>query len=241
MTTFELLRPYVRRHWRALAGAALSSLVVAAADLARPWPIKLVVDELFDGGDVDLGGGAVWLLLGIAALVLLIALSDACASYLADLWLGRAGEGITHDLRVSLYDHLQRLSLRFHQSRSKGDLVTRVTGDANAVGELFSDTLGTVAQSAIVVVGMLAVSLALDPVVGLAVFAVMPPLALVSFRYRRKLKAAARRQRAQEGAIASLATEALSAMPVVKAMGSERFEQSRRSRPSRRMRPWSGS
>ena len=58
-----------------------------------------------------------------------IALAGAVASYVSDLLLNRAGERIVHDLRIAVYAHLQRLSLRFHDTRSKGDLVTRVTGD----------------------------------------------------------------------------------------------------------------
>ena len=58
-----------------------------------------------------------------------IALAEAGALYLSNLWLQTAGERISHELRIAVYDHLQRLSLAFHQKRQKGDLLTRVTGD----------------------------------------------------------------------------------------------------------------
>jgi ATP-binding cassette subfamily B protein len=232
------VRPFVTRQWRALAGAGGSSVVIAAADLAKPWPLALVIDELLGDrtGPFSLDGGDVRLLAAIAALVVAIAAADAVAQYCADLWLQSAGERITHELRVAVYAHLQRLSLGFHQRSQKGDLVTRLTGDANAVGTLFSDSLGSMVQGALLLLGMIVVFFVLDPVLGAVSVAMMPALAAVSWVYRRRVKAQARLQRAQEGKIASLATEALSAMPVVKAFGSEDYEHERvRRRSAERM------
>ncbi len=143
------LRPYVVRQWKALAGAAGSTVVLTAADLAKPWPLALVVDHLLSNRDAPFELTATdWrLLAGVAALTLGIAIAEALAQYLSDFWLQSAGERITHELRVAAYDHLQRLSLGYHQRRQKGDLVTRVTGDATAVGELFSESLGAVVQA----------------------------------------------------------------------------------------------
>ena len=52
---------------------------------------------------------------------------------------------------------MQRLSLSFHAKRQKGDLLTHVTGDVNAVGYLFSDTLGGLASAVLLLVGMVVV------------------------------------------------------------------------------------
>ena len=78
-----------------------------------------------------------------------------------------AGERITHELRVAVYDHLQRLSLAFHQRSQKGDLLTRVTGDVRDMGPLFSDTLKEMLQSALLALGMTLVLLLIDPVLAL--------------------------------------------------------------------------
>jgi ABC-type multidrug transport system fused ATPase/permease subunit len=229
-----VLRPYFIRHWRALAGAALFSLLLTVSELAKPFPLKLVVDQLFHdyNGAFVLDRGQLLLIAAIAAMVVAIALLDAVSGYFSDFWLNRAGEHISHDLRVAAYGQLQRLSLSYHAQRPKGELVTRVTGDVTAVGDLFSDTLGTIAQALLLLLGMLVVTLLLDPVLAGAAFALVPILFVITYYGRRKIKALARRQRAQEGEIASLAAEALSAMPVVKAFSSERFEHERVSRGS---------
>jgi len=225
----RLLAPFLTRHWRALAVSGGSTVVLTGAQLAQPWPLKVVIDRLLaDGGrGFDPGSSDLALLTGLAAAVLVIAAGGAAASYWSDFLLDRAGERIVHDLRVAVYAHLQRLSLGFHDRRPKGDLVTRVTGDVNAIGALFSDSLGQIASALLLLVGMAAVAAILDPVLALATFAVTPVLGLVTFRYRRRIKELARLQRAEEGEIASLASEALSAIQVVKAFGSESFEHER--------------
>jgi ATP-binding cassette subfamily B protein/subfamily B ATP-binding cassette protein MsbA len=225
----RMLAPYLKRERGALLLATMSTIVSTVADLAKPWPLALVVDRIFAShkSGFSLTDTDLQLLLVVAALTIAIALADACAQYAADLMLQRAGERITHELRDAVYAHLQRLSLGFHQRSQKGDLVTRVTGDVNAIGDLFSQSLGSMAQSMLLVVGMFTVVLFIDPIVALAAFATTPALAAISLAFRRRVRAQARVRRRHDGAIASMANEALSAMPVVKAFGTEDHEHER--------------
>ncbi len=120
----------------------------------------------------------------------------------------------------------------FHANRPTGDLVNRVTGDVNAVGDLFTQTLGTLASASLVLVGMFAVTFWLDPLLAFVAFLVTPLLLATTMHYQKRIRQMARSQRAKEGEIASLATEALSAMQVIKAFGTERFEHDRVQRTS---------
>jgi ATP-binding cassette subfamily B protein len=225
----RMLRPHVLRRWKALAGAAGATVALSAADLAKPWPLALLVDRLLAHRQapfaLDAHDGR--LLVAVAAVTIAIALLEAAAQYASDLWLQAAGERISHDLRVRVYDHLQRLSLGFHQQRQKGDLVERVTGDVNAMGELFSQSLGAMVEAALLAVGMTAVLLVIDPVLALVAVGTAPLTGVLSYVYRRRVRTQSRVRRAQEGEIASLANEALSAMAVVKAFGSEGYESER--------------
>src|SRR3954449_2152829 len=225
----RLIRGLIRSHWRALCSGGAGAVVLTVAQLAQPFPLQWVIDHVI----ADPRGGfrldapsvrALWIA-GLA--VVLISAVSAAGTYVAEIRLSRAGERIAHDLRVATYAHLQRLSLAFHDRRQKGDLVTRLTEDANQVGELFSESIGTMAQAVLILVGMAAVTFLLDPVLAAVMFAVTPVLGIVTVHYRRKVKAAAKSQRAREGEIASLAAESLSAMRVVKAFGGERYEHGR--------------
>jgi ABC-type multidrug transport system fused ATPase/permease subunit len=236
----RLLVPYVRREWRSLATVGVSTGVAAAADLARPLPLALVVNAIIAESTGTSGFALerrdLWLLAGVAGLVVLVALVDALATYVADIRLKRAGERITHDLRLETHAELQRLSLGYHARRPAGDLVTRVTSDVHAVGGIFSESLGTIVSSVLLLLGMLAVALYIDPILALTAFAIAPALALAAFRNRRRLKIAAQQQRSREGEIAALTTETLGAIREVKALGTERHHHERLRRTSEERR-----
>src|SRR4051812_29062390 len=225
----KLIRGLVRRHWLALFSGGAGAVVLTLAQLAQPFPLQWVIDRVIgeQSGGFRLDGAGLRMLWIAGIAVVLISLVSAGGTFVAEIGLGRAGERIAHDLRVAIYAHLQRLSLAFHDRRQKGDLVTRLTEDANQVGELFSESIGTITQAVLILVGMAAVTVVLDPLLAIAMFAVTPVLGLVTVHYRRKVKLAARHQRASEGEIASLAAESLSAMRVVKAFGGERYKHER--------------
>ncbi|WP_088289891.1 ABC transporter ATP-binding protein [Kineosporia sp. A_224] len=222
----RLMGRVARDHRGALGGAAGATVLVTLADLAAPWPLKWVIDAVVAGRTTAFSftPADIRVLVLVAVATVGISLVNAVGVYTGDLWLRRAGERIAHDLRIRTYEQLQRLSIAFHDRRPKGDLVTRMTEDANRVGEIFSDSLGAIAQSLLMVVGMLALSVWLDPLLGLVLATVVPLLALVTRHFRREVRAAAKKQRARDGDIASLAAETLSSIRLVQASGTEAME-----------------
>jgi ABC-type multidrug transport system fused ATPase/permease subunit len=210
----------------------LATVLTTLAALAAPVPLALVVDRVVEKSrgttrGFDLTTGDLWLLAAVAGMVLGIALVNGFVSYVSDVSLTRASERIVHELRLATHMHLQRLSLLFHARRHTGDLVTRVTGDVNAVGSLFAESLATVFSAVLLLVGMLVVSLLIDPVLALVAFAVTPLLGVATFHARTRMKDASRLARKHEGEIASLTAESFAAIREVKAFGSEPYEHGR--------------
>lgn len=234
----RLVRSIVRRHWLSLGGGGLGAVLITAAELAAPFPLKWVLDEVIHNrtGTFSFDNEEFRLLFILAQLVIGIALVGALGAYAGELWLKRAGERISHDLRVATYSHLQRLSLGFHDKRHKGDLVTRLTEDANAVGDLFSDAIGAMAQACLLLAGIATISIILDPWLAIVLLVVTPVLGIVTGYFRKRVRLAARAQRAHEGDIASLAAESLSAIRVVKALGGEDYEHDRVAESSEKRR-----
>ena len=229
----RMLRSCAAPEWRALAVAAVSTLAVVISYLARPLPLALAVDQILDHSvPFELTAADRRLLLVLAALVLAIVLLNTLGNHFADDRLESAAERIVHRLRVATYSRLQRLSLAFHEQRRTGNLVSHVTGDVNAVGSLFADSLGGLASAGMVLLGMLAVSLIIDPLVAITAFAAAPALAIISLRYQPRVRALAKRRRALAGEIASLSDESLSSVRAVKALGGESFEEQRLERKS---------
>ena len=225
-----MLRPYMAAERSALAVAAIATVAVVAAWLARPFPLALAVDQVIGehvSGGFDLSAADWRLLVALAGGVLVIALANALGNHLAEDRLESAAERIVHRLRVDTYARLQRLSLAYHERHHTGDLVTRVTGDVNAVGSLLADSLGGLAQAGMLLAGMLAVSLLIDPLLALTAFAAAPALALTAIRFRPQVRRVAQRQRTASKELASLSDESISSMRTVKAFGAERYEEER--------------
>ena len=140
---------------------------------------------MLTGGGADLpisAGAAVALAIGS-----LMAITGAAA--LVDYWstrlLSSAGLRMAADVRVDVFSHLQRLSLRFHSEQRIGDLTARVTADVDKMQELIVQTLATLAPNALLVVGMATVMVLLDPGFALVAFLATPVMALVVFRSTR--------------------------------------------------------
>jgi len=100
-------------HWTALSLGVLAAVASAGIDLLQPWPLKIVIDYVVGTKAIPQWlPGDKFAVLNIAALSLIsIALIGAIASYLENVLTTSVGQWVTHDLRTTLYDHVQRLSL----------------------------------------------------------------------------------------------------------------------------------
>src|SRR5436309_8257506 len=184
----QLLR-YVRPQWRGLAIVLATMTLGVAVDLLRPWPMKLLVDQVLDGQPVPPEvhrilaalpgpGGLPGLLFWLCAGTVLIFLVSTLLSMANTVAVVGLGQRMTFDLAADLFLHLQRLSLLFHSRRSTGDTISRVTGDAYCVQTLVTGALVPILQSAITLVAMFAIMWRLAPGMTLLSLAVVPFLVL---------------------------------------------------------------
>ena len=141
----------VRPHWKTLTIALLAVLGETLADILEPWPIKIVVDNLLQskhlpgrlGGIVSgLFGNSKLAILNFAvAAVAAIAVVGAVSSYVEKYLTTSVSQWVTHDLRRTLYNHIQRLSLAEYDKARTGDLITRVTSDIEAIQDFINSAL----------------------------------------------------------------------------------------------------
>jgi ATP-binding cassette, subfamily B, bacterial len=217
------LLPYLRPRWAGMALAAVGTVGVTVVDLAKPWPLKLVFDTLLGAQPAPFGVtlDRMALLAVVAASIVLIALLDGLCSYWRVYSLKRAGQEVAFDLRAALFAHIQGLSLGVHQRQRTGDTITRVTEDIGMLEQFLTDSLLTIVASALLIVGMFAVMLWIDPVLGLTALVLAPLFVLLIHRFTRRIKPLSRSQRREDGALASIAHETISAIHVVKAFTAE--------------------
>lgn len=221
-TALAMALPYLRPEWKLVALSLGSVLAASALALLRPWPLKILIDDVLD---VQPGAPVEWpdvrtLVLGVALAMLGIAVLQGLFSYTQTYWLSAAGERIAARVRSAVFSHLRRLPLTFHDRQRTGDLVTRVTSDVSKAQELVLDDLLVVALARSVQVGgMIIVMLFIDWPVGLVAALTIPLTSTTSAYFRRRLRAKAADVRSREGSIASMTQETMSSIRTVKALG----------------------
>jgi ATP-binding cassette subfamily B protein len=238
--TFWRFRQIIVPYRAPLVIGSVLVLLTAAVDVATPWPLKVVVDNVLrrkplGGGPGDLfsflGGLDRRQLLLVAVLTLLaILIAGALAEYLSTLVLDGIGERLTADLRDHVFAHLQRQSLAFHNRQRVGDLTTRLTGDVDYVQELLVASLSVLVPNVTVLTAIVVVMFLVDPTFSLLALGVAPVLFVVVFFFKPRIKRASKRARRKESEVASVASETLSAIQVVQAYTGEprHFDRFRR-------------
>jgi ATP-binding cassette, subfamily B, bacterial len=221
------LRGFLRPYRGSLSLASGLILVETLLDLARPWPLKLAVDNAIGGRPV---GGLLGVLdqLGPAGLAAVAAVAgiglvgvEALVGYLVTYLTAATAERVGADLREAVFGRMLGLALPFHDRHRSGDLVTRLTGDVARVEDSMVAWFTVLVPEVLTLAGMVVVVLAVDLTLGLAALAVAPPLALVVALRRRRIRATQRVSRDADAALAGEATEVLRNVRVVQAFTRE--------------------
>jgi ATP-binding cassette subfamily B protein/subfamily B ATP-binding cassette protein MsbA len=229
--------PYLRPHRRLVIIAGLAMVGETVTALLAPWPLKFVFDRAIlvghHHGDarlrVTMGSGQ-WILLGvITAVAILIAVADALFTYFDAQLSEVASQKAVYELRRTLFSHLQRLSVAFHQSADTrlGDLLSRLSGDIGALQDLAADGVSNVVTNGLTLVSMAAVLLWLDWQMGVAALLLTIPMALYTRRNTLTMRQAMRAARRQEGQVSAVLQESLSYVKLVQAYGREEHEHQR--------------
>jgi subfamily B ATP-binding cassette protein MsbA len=233
-----LLRP----HWKTLALALLAVIGETLADVLQPWPIKIVIDNVVQSKPLSGWLGAVadllpdnrYATLNIAVgAVAAIALMDAISSYAEKYLTTRVAQWVAHDLRRSVYQHVQRLSLADHRDSHAGDLMMRMTSDISAIQDFITAAMVGILVDVLTIGGILAVMFSVNWRFTLLALSVVPVLFFVVYFYTRRIKAASRAVRKREGELLSGVAEVLSSIHVVQAFAREDYQDRRFASESR--------
>jgi ABC-type multidrug transport system fused ATPase/permease subunit len=206
----ELLAPY---KWRVLA--MFVSLVLATAAALAPAPLaKLAIDQGIQAHDVHA------LDLIVAAFVL-SAIVYAAASYAQTYLVGWVGQRALQDLRLTLFEHLQSLSIGFYSRNRAGVIISRMTNDVEALDQLVSDGLATLIASGLMLIGVVVILFVMNSHLALLTFLVLPVLALGALAFRIASADAYRLTREKIAWITGYLQETLSGIRIVRAFGQE--------------------
>ncbi len=215
------LRPYAGRFTLAVAEV----LLIGAVEVLKPWPLKIVIDNVVSGAPIR--GG--WMpamttdellvasCVSLVILYLALAILQVTNNYLTI----SIGQRMVNDLRSRLFEHLQRLSLSFHRRRELGDLMMRVTYDTFSIQTIAMNGLFPVLSATILLAGMFAVMIRIDATLTFIALVIVPALLILIAVISRPIDRLASRARAKESRVYDAAHRALSAIHVVQAFTRE--------------------
>ncbi|HWK44409.1 MAG TPA: ABC transporter ATP-binding protein [Stellaceae bacterium] len=229
-------RPYL---WRVLWVLA-QVLVITGFELLKPWPFKLVIDNVLGGRPlgIDLagsglpiiaaigGGGLPLLAAACLGLVLVHALAGA-VTLLHNYSAIAIGQRMVNDLRGALYAHLQRLSLAFHSRQKVGDLMFRVTSDSFAVQTMIMNGVLPIVSAAILLAGIILVLLPMDWFLTVVSLSIIPALFVLISLFNRKIAVVATDVRDKDSRVYSLVQWAMTSVKIVQAYTKEEEEYAR--------------
>jgi len=219
--------PLIRARQRDATVGLVVSLAVVAIGLYLPWPMKVIVDSILTD-KAPLPG---WLpsdkslaLAAVCGLLLALNFLRGGLSAWSTTALVRAGLRMTHELRCRLYEHLQKLSLVFHEQRAVGDSIYRVTWDTYSIQTLFNGGLLPLINATVTLVAMMVIMLRFDVTLTLLALAVAPALAYTIRFYNKRISAVSTEYHDRETKVSALIQESLAAIRTIQAFAREEDE-----------------
>ncbi len=205
-----LLRPY-----RGRVIAMFVALIAGTAASLAPAPLaKLAIDDGISRGDRH---ALTLIVIAFLAAAAVVWVATYAQTYLVE-WVG---ERALADLRMAIFDHLQQMPIAFYERRRAGVLISRMTNDVEALDSLVTDSVVTLFQSSLTLVGTVVILLLLDLRLALLTFVIVPVIMVGSLVFRIASADAYRRTRETIGAITANLQETLSGIRVVRAFGQE--------------------
>jgi ATP-binding cassette subfamily B protein len=206
----SLLRPYRVR----VALMFVALLLATGAALAPPYLAGRAIDDGIKNGDTKA-------LTIIVLAFLATAIVNWAATYAQTFLINWVGQRALQDLRIELFQHLQKLSIGFYSRNKAGVLISRLTNDVQALDQLVTEGISTLFSATLTLFGTAVILVALDAELALVTFLCFPVLLVGSVAFRLASAGAYALTRVKIAQVTAYLQETLSGVRVVRAFGQE--------------------
>jgi ATP-binding cassette, subfamily B, multidrug efflux pump len=179
---------YLKPYRKYVIAAILLNIIFAAMGPLRPFLTKIAIDDYILTGNYP----GLMVLIGILFGILILQGFIQYAMSLMTEWIGQKA---IFDLRMQVFKHLQKLSLRFFDKNPIGRLVTRTTNDVESLNDMFSSGVVTIFSDIFVIFWILIFMFVMSWELSLVTLAVLPFLFYATWVFRRKARDAYRQVR----------------------------------------------
>ena len=218
MKPFQIVFVYARKYTTALIVTVISMLLLVGVQLLIPWIIKILIAAIIEQSAAQ---ASLNLITRITLVVLIVYVARAGLQFLRSYMAHVAGWGVVADVRKHIYEHLQRLSLRFYEDTQTGQLMSRVVNDSDLFEQLIAHAVPDVVVNALTLIGVSAVLFSLNW--QLTLLSLVPiPLVVVSLQvYARYVRPAFRERQKELGDLNATLNDNLSGIREIKAFTRE--------------------
>jgi len=224
MKPFQLIFNYARRYSLSLVVTAISMLALVGIQLLIPWIVKLLVANVTGPtASVENMG----YITRLTVIVLIAYVGRAGLQFVRSYVAHVAGWGVVADVRKYIYNHMQRLSLRFYEDKQVGQLMSNVVNDTDLFEQLISHAIPDVVVNVVTLFGVTAVLFSLNW--KLTLLSTIPiPLVIFSLQiYAKRVRPAFRNRQKELGNLNALLNDNLSGIREIKAFTREEDEARR--------------
>jgi ATP-binding cassette subfamily B multidrug efflux pump len=214
------LLAYLRPHKAYVAGALVALVGDAAFQLAPPYLVKVAIDRYIAAG--NLTG-----LNNIAVIYFGCLFASFALEYSQTYLMQMIGQRIMFDMRLQIYEHLQRLDLAFYDKNPVGRLMTRVTTDVDVINDLFTSGVVAAFGDLFMLTGIMITLIWMDWRLALITFSVLPLILVLAQWFRNNVRESYRNVRAWIARINAFLNEHINGMSTVQLFRREAFNFAR--------------
>lgn len=230
---FKQLKPY----WLHITGIFTLSLLAIPLELLKPLGLKLVIDSAF--GNHPLPAFIHFILpnsfhftfnsiiIIAAALVIIVALIDNLFLFVSWIMSVYTGEKLVLDFRTRLFNHIQRMSLAYHDETGTSDALYKIQWDTVGIRTLLLNNIMPIVTSLVTLVSMIVVMFTINWHFALIAICIIPPILLLIRLSNSRLRNDWEQVKHEESRAMSVLQEVLTLLRIVKAFGQEDGEEKR--------------
>lgn len=221
MKPFALLGKLARKYSTMIILTTLTMLGLVGAQLLIPWIIRQLIDRLttqpLDQGTIDF-------ITRISLIALVVFIARALMQFVRSYAAHIAGWGVVSDARRLVYEHIQRLSLRFYEDKQTGQLMSRIINDTDLFERMIAHALPDVIVNGITLVGVTAILLSMNVRLTLLTLIPIPLIVLALIGYSKMVRPAFKNRQQSIGELNAVLNDSLSGIREVKAFAREEDE-----------------
>ena len=218
MKPFTLLGRLAKKYSKMIFLTTLTMLGLVGAQLLIPWIIRQLIDRLTTQ---PLNAGTIDFITRISAIALIVFVARAIMQFIRSYAAHKAGWGVVSDARRLVYQHIQKLSLRFYEDKQTGQLMSRIINDTDLFERMIAHALPDVIVNGITLVGVTVILLSMNVNLTLLTLIPIPIIVLALIGYSKLVRPAFKTRQQSLGELNAVLNDSLSGIREVKAFARE--------------------